>query len=57
MSGPTTTAIALESVRNVGLSGVGLWRTTVRSMKRRVVTGQFSADGPAEVSRGTGGRR
>jgi hypothetical protein len=48
--------IALQSIRNVGLSGIGLWRSTVESMKRRAVAGQFSSDGPTDVSRGTGGR-
>jgi hypothetical protein len=56
MSHPTATEIAVQSVRHVGLSGVGLWRATVDSMKRRALVGQFSADGAAEVSRGTGSR-
>jgi hypothetical protein len=50
------TEIAMQSIRNVGVSGVGLWRTTVESMKRRAVVSQFSTDGPTELSRGTGGR-
>jgi hypothetical protein len=56
MSHPTATEIAIQSARNVGFSGVGLWRATVDSMKRRAVVGQFSADGAAQVSRGTGSR-
>jgi hypothetical protein len=56
MTRPTVTEIAMQSVRNVGLSGVGLWRTTVQSMRRRAVVGQFSADGEAGVSRRSGGR-
>jgi hypothetical protein len=56
MTNPTISEIALQSVRNVGLSGVGLWRSTVESVKRRAVAGQFSADSAAGVARGTGAR-
>ena len=56
MTSPTISEIALQSIRNVGLSGVGLWRTTVESVKQRALESQYSADTAAEVSRGTGGR-
>jgi len=56
MTNPTISEIALQSVRNVGLSGVGLWRSTVDSVKRRALAGQMQADRGAEVSRGTGAR-
>ena len=52
----TMTELAMQSIRNVGLSGVGLWRITVESVRRRAIAGQFSSDGPTEISRGTGGR-
>jgi hypothetical protein len=56
MTNPTISEMALQSVRNVGLSGVGLWRSTVESVKRRAVAGQLSADKGAGVARGTGAR-
>ena len=34
----------------------GLWRSIVKSVRRRAVTGQISADKAATVARGTGAR-
>ena len=56
MTNPAISELALQSVRNVGLSGVGLWRSTVESVKRRTLAGQLLADGSTELARRTGAR-
>ena len=56
MTNPTISEMALQSARNVGLSGVGLWRSTVESVKRRAMAGQMLADQGTDLSRGTGAK-
>ena len=56
MTNPTISELALQSVRNIGLSGVGLWRSTVESVKRGGRAGQLLADRSTEIARGTGAK-
>jgi hypothetical protein len=56
VTNPTISELALQSVRNIGLSGVGLWRSTVESVKRGSRAGQLLADRSTEIARGTGAK-
>ena len=56
MTNPTISELDLQSVRSVGLSGVGLWRSTVESVKRGSLAGQLLADRSTELARGTGAK-